>query len=239
MKKIEDLINNKKLYKKVIIQQKLKSKKNTVAYVTIDNKPRVLKCFVPGLKGQMLNEYLILKKGSSKLNIPFPYEIDKENNVLTLSYINGENLCDLINDQKILYDEKQRLIILLANWFNDFHNFYKEDNKFKIRGDSSLRNFIFTDRIWGVDLEESREGKPEEDVADMCSSILTTDPMFTKEKFNLCKIFIDEYINLSPGRIIKINDEIAYSLLKKIQWRPKDEDILRKYSKKIKSKGLK
>jgi hypothetical protein len=130
-------------------------------------------------------------------------------------------------------------MILLAEWFADFHNYFKTDDQFQIRGDATLRNFILTDRIWGVDFEESRLGKTVEDIAGMCASILTTDPMFTSEKFQLCEIFIETYMKLAPGRIVNVNDEIAYALLEKIQWRPDDEDILRKFSKIIREKGLK
>ena len=98
MKEIEELVQNVKNYKKAVIQDKLKSKKNTVAYVTINDKPRVLKWFVPGLKRQMKIEYDVLKKGSSKLNIPSIYEMDEENNVLITSYIIGDNLCDIVNN---------------------------------------------------------------------------------------------------------------------------------------------
>ena len=101
-----------------------------------------------------------------------------------------------------------------------------------------FRFIIFTDRIWGVDLEESRMGSPVEDIGQMCSSILTTDPMFTPEKFNLCKVFIDAYVESAPGRILNVNDEIAYALLEKIQWRPDDEELLRNFSKKIREHGL-
>ena len=238
MKNIEELVKNVKKYKKAVIQDKLESKKNTVAYVTLDDKPRVLKWFVPGLKRQMKIEYDVLKKGSSKLNIPSIYKMDEKNNVLIMNYIIGENLCDLINDEKTTTNEKKRLMILLAEWFNEFHNHFKTEDQFRIRGDSTLRNFILTDRIWGVDFEESRMGKVVEDIAEMCSSILSTDPMFTSEKFQLCKTFIDSYIKLAPGRIVNANDEIAYALLEKIQWRPDDEEILRKYSRIIREKGL-
>jgi len=238
MREIEELLDNNKKYKNTIIQEKLKSKKNTVAYVTINNKPRVVKWFVPGLKRQMKNEYNILKKGSSKLNIPSIYELDEENNVIIMNYIIGENLCDLINDEETSMDEKKRLMILLAEWFYEFHNHFKTDEQFLIRGDSTLRNFILTDRIWGVDFEECRAGRVVEDISGMCASILSTNPMFTPEKFQLCKVFIDSYVKLGPGRILNINDEISYSLLEKIQWRPDDEEILRKYSKKIREKGL-
>jgi tRNA A-37 threonylcarbamoyl transferase component Bud32 len=238
MKEIDELVKKSKKYKKAIVQKNFKSKKNTVAYVTMKDKPRVLKWFVPGLKRQMLNEYKILNNGAKKLQIPPVYEMDEENNVLILDYLIGENLCDLINSNETSFSEKQRLIILLAEWYIDFHNFFKTADEFRIHGDPSLRNFVFSDRIWGVDFEESRTGVPSEDIAGTCASILTTDPMFTKEKFKLCKVFIDAYLEKAPGRILNINDEISYSLLEKIQWRPDDEEILRKYSRMIKESGI-
>ena len=238
MRDIEELKQNVKKYNKIVIQNKLKSKKNTVAYVTIKDKPRVLKWFVPGFKRQMKIENDIIKKGASKLNIPSIYETDKKNNVLIMNYITGENLCDIINDDKTTFVEKERLMILLSQWFFDFHNFYKKGDEFQIHGDSTLRNFIFTDRIWGLDFEESRIGKIVEDIAGMCSSILSTDPMFTPEKFKLCKTLIDSYTKLAPGRILNVDDEIAYALLEKIQWRPDDEEKLRKYSFKIRERGF-
>jgi tRNA A-37 threonylcarbamoyl transferase component Bud32 len=239
MRDIEQLVKTYKKYKKAVIQQQFKSKKNTVAYVTLNNKPRVVKWFVPGKINQMNTEISVLKKGSSKLNIPIIHESDKKNNVLILNYIVGENLCDIINDNDTSYDEKQRLIILLSKWFFDFHNHYKKNENYLIHGDPSLRNFILTDRIWGVDFEDSRSGNPVEDISGMCASILTTEPMFNSEKFRLCASFIENYLTLAPGRIKDIENEISYSLLEKIQWRPNDEEILRKYSKLIKKKGLK
>jgi tRNA A-37 threonylcarbamoyl transferase component Bud32 len=238
MKDIEELISKSKKYKNVIIQKKFDSKKNTVAYVTIDDKPRVLKLFVPGFKRQMKTEVNTLKKGSTKINIPVIHKMDEKNNVIIMSYITGKNLCDILNDKKIEIVEKERLIKLLAEWLNDFHKFFKMEENFQIRGDSNLKNFIYNDRIWGVDFEESRIGKPVEDIAGLCASILTTDPMFTNEKFRLSKLFIEYYLKIAPVITDNINDEIAYSLLEKIQYRPEDEPILRKYSKIIKNKGL-
>jgi len=238
MKNIEELISKRKKYKNVILQKNLKSKKNTVAYVTIDKKPRVLKWFVPGLKRNMENEYRILKKAKSEINVPMIYKKDDKNNVLYMNYIMGENLCDIINDEDASYEEKETLMMLLSEWFYNFHNFFKDNDGFLIHGDPTLRNFIFTDRIWGVDFEEARSGKPVEDIAGACASILSTDPMFTKEKYKLCSIFVDNYLKLAPGRISDINKDIAYSLLEKIQWRPEQEEKLRKHSKKIRQNGI-
>jgi tRNA A-37 threonylcarbamoyl transferase component Bud32 len=238
MREIEELFNKSKKYKNTLLQKKFYSKKNTVAYVTLDGKPRVIKWFIPGLKSNMQNEFNTLKKCEQRLNVPYVYEIDKNNNVLALNYITGDNLCDMINDEKINLSQKNNLIELLADWYLNFHNFFKEENDFRIHGDATLRNFIYNKKLWGVDLEESRNGKPVEDIAEMCCSILTTDPMFTQDKFQLSRTFVEAYIDEAPGRIGNINEELSYSILKKIQWRPDQEEILRKHSKKIKLKGI-
>jgi len=239
MRDIENLVSKVKKYKDAVVQQQFESKKNMVAYVTVKDKPRVLKWFVPGFKRQMQTEYNVLKKGSSDLQIPYLYEMDEKNNVLVMGYIIGENLCDVVNDEKTAAGEKKRLMMLLAEWFAKFHSFFKTTDKFRIRGDSILHNFILSDKIWGVDFEESRFGKPVEDIAGMCSSILSTDPMFSSEKFQLCRTFIESYKKSVGWSLGNVYDEIAYALLEKIQWRPKEEEVLRKYSKRIRERGLK
>ena len=222
----------------LIFQRELKSKKNKVAYVLLDSKPRVVKLFLPGYKNNLQNEYNVLKKGYSKLNVPTPFEIDNKNNILILSYISGTNLCDVINSDKKEGFNNPEILRLLAIWFFKFHEFFKTDNYHIIRGDSSLRNFIYNTQIWGVDFEESRKGKPEEDIAEMCVSILTTDPMFTADKVKLCKKFISFYEDISKKKLTKIETEISYSLLNKIQFRENQSDIFKKYATQIREKGL-
>ncbi len=238
MRSIEELLQSVSSYSNVIVQKQFHSKKNTVAYVTIENKPRVLKWFVPGFKHQMEAEVTILKKASAKLHVPYIYNIDDQQNVITMSYIMGENLCDVLNEKTTTSSEKQRLMILLAEWFAQFHTHFKTVDGFYIRGDPSLRNFILADHIWGVDFEESRIGKPVEDIAGCCASLLTTDPMFTPEKFQLCEIFIRAYNDRVEWKLGVINEDIAYALLEKIQWRPDDEEQLRKYAARIRKHGL-
>jgi tRNA A-37 threonylcarbamoyl transferase component Bud32 len=184
-------------------------------------------------------EYSILKKGFSDLSIPSPLEKDTENNVLVMSYIMGENVCDIVNDLQMVLEEKQKVVQLLADWFVNFHTFFKSEDGFRLRGDANLKNFILSrGRIWGVDFEESRMGRPNEDLATLCVSLLSTDPMFTDEKFHLCQIFLDSYRKSVKWDVENINTEISYALLERIQWRSNDEEILRKYATKIRSKGL-
>jgi tRNA A-37 threonylcarbamoyl transferase component Bud32 len=171
--------------------------------------------------------------------MPLPLEKDTENYVLVMSYIVGENVCDLINGQRAPFEEKKQVIDLLADWLVQFHTLFKSEEGFRIRGDPSLRNFILSRRhLYGVDFEESRIGKPVEDVAGICASILSTDPMFTDEKFQLCQQFLDSYRRSAAWSLENVNAEIAYALLERIQWRQKDEELLRKVAAKIRSKGL-
>lgn len=238
MRDIEELIHNFKGYKHAKLQKRFESKKNTVGYVILNDKPRVLKWYAPGFIKNMEIEYTILKQGSSKLSIPTPLHIDTENNVIVMSYIVGKNLCDVINDEKTPFNEKKNHINSLAKWFVKFHDHFKINDNFIIRGDATLRNFILSDRIWGVDFEESRKGKPIEDVAGICASILTTTPMFIDKKFQFCNSFIESYKKSIHWSLDNINREISYAILEKIQWRQNDEEILRKYSQRIKTQGL-
>ena len=239
MRDIQELIENVERYKNVLVQKRFDSKKNTVAYVVLNGQPRILKWFVPGLKQNMDTEYNVLKKGLSTLPIPSPLEKDTENNVLVMSYIIGENICNVINESQTIFEEKEKVVHLLADWFVRFHTFFNTEDRFRIRGDATLQNFILNKgRIWGVDFEESRVGKPSEDLATLCVSLLSTDPMFIDEKFQLCQIFLDTYRKSVRWNVENINAELSYALLERIQWRPNNEEILRKYSTKIRNKGL-
>jgi tRNA A-37 threonylcarbamoyl transferase component Bud32 len=239
MRDIKELIENVEKYKNVLLQKRFKSKKNTVAYVLSDGQPRVLKWFVPGLKQNMDIEYSVLKKGFSEITMPSPLEIDTENTVLVMSYIMGENVYDIIHTSSTTLEEKQKIVQLLAEWFVRFHTFFRSEDGFRLRGDATLKNFILSrDQIWGVDFEESRIGKPGEDLATLCVSLLSNDPMFTDEKFQLCQNFLDTYRKSAQWDVKNISAEISYALLERIQWRPKDEELLRKYAAKIRTKGL-
>jgi tRNA A-37 threonylcarbamoyl transferase component Bud32 len=170
---------------------------------------------------------------SSKINIPNVYSKDDENHVIIMKYIFGKNLCDVINCKDVSIDNKTKMIIDLAKWFFNFHNHFKKNNNFIIRGDSNLRNFIVNNQIWGVDFEESRIGNPIEDISSMIASILSTHPEFTNEKFTLSKIFSKTYSEISNFKLLNLNKEISFELLKIIQYRPEQEDLLRKYSERF------
>jgi tRNA A-37 threonylcarbamoyl transferase component Bud32 len=186
----------------------------------------------------MQREYIILSKGSPTVPMPIVVEKDDDNVALVMTYIPGENLCDLLNHTTTSYEEKSRLMKLLAEWFAQFHTHYRKDEERYIRGDAIMRNFIFSDKIWGVDFEEARKGKPIEDIACLVASYLCTDPMFSSEKFRLCTQFISSYESIAGCALLTIADETAYALLQRIQWRQNDEELLRTYAEHIRQNGI-
>ena len=216
-----------KKYRDIKIQKSFTSKKNAVAYVLYQGKPRVLKWFAPGFKKNIETEVKVLTKATLKLSVPTLFEYDPTHHVLNLSYIPGQNICDLINIPKTTLSEKQRLIKLLAQWFAGFHQFFKTSERFLIRGDATLRNFLLTDRIWGVDFEETRPGKPIEDIAQLCTSLLTTKPMATEDKFILCTTFITTYKQHVTWNLQHLIDELTYAIIQRIPYRPAEEEQLR------------
>ena len=221
-----------------VIKKTFKSKKNVVSYVMFDGEPRVFKWFTTSSTGRMLREYQVLKAGMGKLNIPWVYRLDRKNRVIIMSYLKGVNLCDLVNNKDKPFEEKRELMVLLSKWLLGFHRFFKRKEKFQIRGDSNLRNFILADDIWGLDFEESRFGQPSEDLGEMCVSILTTDPVFTREKFMLCKTLIQNYSDNASWDIGDVDHMVSRMLVEKIKWRPREEQILRGFSERIKRDGL-
>ena len=114
--------NYKKCYLKNSYQQ-FKSKKNTVAYVILHGKPRVIKWYISEYKENMINENSLLKLMDGSINVPKIIEMDLKNNVLIMNFIPGENLCDLINNNTNSIIEKEKLMVLLAEWYCKFHEF--------------------------------------------------------------------------------------------------------------------
>lgn len=238
MSSLQDFLRNTEHYKDTIVQREFKSKKHIVGLVTFEGKIRVFKRYEPSTKQDMQREYLILSSQPHNVPMPSVYTKDNDNLLLVLQYIPGENLCDLVNSPTVSINEKQRLIKLLAHWFISFHTSLRDEKGYTIRGDPHLRNFLFTDKIWGLDFEESGLGKPEDDIGGLCASILTTDPMFTNEKFHLSQLFIREYERKNNRNLVDINRCIGVALDEISIQRQTQKDILKRYRKEIVTKHI-
>ncbi len=238
-KEITQFLNQMFTNQNVIFQKQFESKRNNVALVEINGEQKVLKWFKPSNIKQMETEVSILQSLPSSIHIPTISRIDAENNFFIMEFIPGDNLCDIINNSSISFEEKKEYLMLLAKWFSTFHKETRIDIGFQIKGDAHLRNFILShNKVWGVDFEESCFGNPSEDIANVCISILTTNPCFTSQKINLSKYFLKTYQNLVPWSLEHYDQTFTSIMNNIIQRREQSHYLNQQYQKnkdKIKS----
>ena len=216
-----------------LLVKKFPSRKNNVVLVDLRAKIVVVKLFSEPFAENAKREYDILKMAYHKgLNVPEPYCLGE--NAIFMEYLDGENLCDLINDVP-----KEEYAIEIARWFSQFHHAFQSEGKALLKSDSILRNFIYRDKLWAVDFEEAYFGDPARDIGEVCASILDTSPMFTSTKFALCYRLIDSYEEFSGLKIKdRINRLISASLRESARRRPEERGYLVAKAKAIEEEGL-
>ncbi len=74
------------------------------------------------------------------------------------------------------------IIAELIHWIKEFYSITG-----MILGDAHLRNFIYSDGIYGVDFETAKKDLPEEDLATLILFTFTYYPMFTEDKIVVAK----------------------------------------------------
>jgi len=195
------------------IKKEYHSKKNTVALINSNKDSLIVKVFHSSNRKGVERETQILLTLPSKINHPKIYKTDYENNLIRMEYIKGENLCDFLHDEKISLDEKNKNIEKLARWFAIFHKIDERNKNILLKGDAHIRNFIVSnEQIFGVDFEQASYGRPANDIADCCASILLTSPIFTDAKLNWCKQFKTTYQNSVPWVLDDFEIELDNSL---------------------------
>jgi hypothetical protein len=98
------------------------------------------------------------------------------------------------------------------------------------RGDAILRNFISApDGIVGADLEESSETDTIEDVGQICSSILMTDPPFTEVKWSFARRLVKRYWECTGrDRSDELPKAIGSAMRYYAQFRPNNAELAAK-----------
>ena len=214
MNTIESTIQSIEQFQNASLIKIFKSKKNTVCLIELNQSAYVLKLFSNENISGFQNELMILFKSNTMYNKAQMKSFDEKNKYILLEYVKGENVCDFINNPSIPYKKKTSIIQELARWFNQFHDDLCDNNLTLIHGDANLRNFLYTNIIIGLDFEETINGKPSQDIANICASILTTNPQFTKEKEELKDLFIQSYQKLSSNDLSTISEEIEKTIQK-------------------------
>lgn len=131
-----------------------------------------------------------------KLNCPKLLDFDDENLTLTIEYIEGITLLDVLEYCEKNNDRKKAVAYLkeLIDWMKKFHEIYTQSNQKWMLFDVNLRNFIVHDEeIYGIDYELIQEGLQSDDYVKLIAMYLFYDPInseFKKEvKKALCQYY--------------------------------------------------
>jgi len=168
------------------------SKRNRVWIAETDVRPVVVKQSLSKRAGNEFEELLVARKAG--IDVPYPLFMDGD--YLILEYIQGDT-CDAMINHLFSPEVAEKLGI----WLAGFHEKMQSNGPRRIRGDSVLSNFVFSDgKVFGLDLEDSGPGDPLDDLGQVVASILGNEPFFTPIKFDLSIRLIESY-----GREAKVD----------------------------------
>lgn len=175
-----------------------RSRKNRVYLSLYDDEPVVVKELPDSDKAS--KEHAILSMCvAGGVSVPRPLAV--LGNVLVLEYIEGGTAADLLDSMLVkgapLSEDEAAALAdtasALGRWLAEFHRVAEFRTA---RGDANMRNFVMRGRsVVGVDFEECRESDVIADLGQMCSSVLSMNPMFTDDKVEFCRMMSGTYFD--------------------------------------------
>lgn len=176
------------------------SRKNTVFKSVFQGEIVIVKVFGVSRRSLAAKEFSILRQCRDEgVLVPAPIELREE--AIIMEFVEGMTLADSLDrtwldGDAMLPDEKPKVAATaeaIGRWLAGFHDAFCSKTT---RGDANARNFIVAgDDIVGVDFEESSHADVLDDVGQICSSILSMHPMFTKEKIDFCDRLAEAYFS--------------------------------------------
>ena len=159
-----------------------KSKRNRVALVERAGEAVVEKAFTNPEDGERAATVYALLQGT---RLKTPRLIKLDGGVMTLSYLRGQSLLEVLEAQEESAAVDFAVWEQLADWLLDF-------NKLTglIMSDVNLRNFLLEDESGetaGLDFEECRQGDACEMAAKLCAFVLLYDPPYTAAKQSIAE----------------------------------------------------
>lgn len=199
------------------IVKQFPSKKNKVYLVERSGWRLVLKVYD---NDRCRNEAETLRV-ARQAGIAVPEVVDTSDKALLIEFIPGRTVNDYLETASM--EEK---VLGVADWLASFHKAFRSGNEVRLKSDPIFKNFIVYDRIYGIDFELSRMGRPEEDVGEALAYLLDTDPMFTDKKIGLGLKFIERYEGRSGIVLNNTESFVGNSLRDAAQFRPAQSDVL-------------
>jgi tRNA A-37 threonylcarbamoyl transferase component Bud32 len=160
--------------------------------------------------------------------IAVPEVVELKEKALLMNFIPGPAVNDFLEA-----DGMEDMVLAVAGWLAAFHRAFREGEMVRLKSDAIFKNFIVSDRLYGIDFELSRMGRPEEDAGEALAYLLDTRPVFTEKKFELGRKFIERYEKESGIVLNDIDDHVAISLEEAAEFRPAQAEALKKKAAEI------
>lgn len=181
---------NKHGYKKIEWRDKLYSKRNRVNLVTLFTGEGLTREMIfkqyNSRKRQLKETEILFMLKNTNICVPHIYHVVE--NGLLIEYLKGPTVLDLIEWQEIRavnsgvlhIQAAVDIIRYLADWLDHFYTLLDRiTGKKMIYGDLNCRNFIIRTKLYGLDFEDCRPGRVEEDIAYLIAFLLSYTPEFT------------------------------------------------------------
>lgn len=198
-------------HKHQAVKYRFSSKRNCVFLTKNGPENLVVKVYAP--PGANLEKEIKMLYELNKKGVAVPRIVETDHESITMEYLDGPLLLDIFERQektagsqsKLLAEPVHAAINSLCHWLMSFYDAARNmDNAQIILGEVNFRNFIFKEKIYGIDFEECRHGRIEEDIGKLCAFALTYAPPFTPWKIaaagELFKILTGE-LNLDRERV--------------------------------------
>lgn len=207
--------------KSINIKEKFYSKNNNVYWIQAYKEGNVSLDLAVKLYKQSrysFNKEVDILRHLKEYGVLVPEVFYTSSNLIIMEHISGEVLLDKIlnleSEDDKLPEAAYKIIYDLAHWLKSFYfAMTKWKKRLYVKEDVNLRNFIYRDRIYGIDFENCHPGVVEEDIGKLCAFILTYSPEFTpwRCKFteNLIRIFTEEMLLDTEVVIMEMRKEIA------------------------------
>jgi tRNA A-37 threonylcarbamoyl transferase component Bud32 len=142
------------------------------------------------------------------MKIPEIINVDEEKYKITIEYLEGPTVLELLEILEVNFQIDQAVKILLATltWLDAFYLVFEGNDQ--VMGDVNLRNFIWFDNmVFGIDFESSCTGNITFEKVDLLARYLLYDPIESNFKIKVLeKVLLN--LNLQDGLESMIENKV-------------------------------
>jgi hypothetical protein len=134
--------------------------------------------------------YMLKLLQSNNVSVPALYYSGHD--YIIMECLDGMTLLDAICSLEEGQHSIKDIAEGMSSWLRSFYKASGDSRgRITLLGDVNFRNFMVMNSIYGIDFEDIRTGRAEEDAGEICAFFLTYTPEFTPWKIDNARILLD------------------------------------------------